>query len=103
MSGLTRSAEEIAWLAIKYLLEGIAVSVAAFYLSAKKTSIQQTLMIGASSAVVFLLLDLFAPSVGSASRTGAGYGIGLNRVGFGFEGYENEEDFEESFEAEDDY
>ena len=70
------------FLVIKYLLEGIAVSVSAYYLTSKKTSIQETVLVGVSAATVFLLLDLFAPSVGSATRTGAGLGIGLNRVGF---------------------
>ena len=74
--------EDLVFLIIKYFLEGIAVSVSAYYLTSKKTSIQETILVGISAATVFLLLDLFAPSVGSATRTGAGLGIGLNRVGF---------------------
>lgn len=74
--------EDLVFLVIKYLLEGIAVSVSAYYLTSKKTSIQETILVGVSAATVFLMLDLFAPSVGSATRTGAGLGIGLNRVGF---------------------
>jgi hypothetical protein len=47
-----------------------------------RTSVQEVALVGVSAATVFLLLDLFAPSVGSATRSGAGLGIGLNRVGF---------------------
>ena len=75
--------EEIVLLAVKYLLEAMAVAVAAYYLSSRKASVAETATIGVTAAVVFLVLDLFAPSVGAASRTGAGYGIGLQRVGFG--------------------
>jgi hypothetical protein len=39
-------------------------------------------MIGLSAAITFFLLDLFAPSVGSGARTGAGFGIGAQIVGF---------------------
>ena len=81
--------EEIAWLLVKYLLEGIAVATAAFYLSSKRASAKETVAIGVTAAVVFLVLDLFAPSVGAASRSGAGYGLGLQRVGFGGEGFDN--------------
>ena len=75
-------AEDVTFLIIKYLLEGIAVSVASYYLSSKKASVQETLMIGVTAATCFLLLDLFAPAVGASTRNGAGLGIGLQRVGF---------------------
>lgn len=79
--------EEILILIVKYLLEGIAVSVSAYFLSKKKTGIKETVALGVIAASSFFVLDLFAPSIGAASRTGAGYGIGLQRVGFeGFEG-----------------
>lgn len=74
--------EDLVYLVIKYLLEGVAVSISAYYLTSKKTSIQEVALVGVSAATVFLLLDLFAPSVGSATRQGAGLGIGLKRVGF---------------------
>lgn len=75
-------AEDVAFLIIKYLLEGIATSTAAYYLSNKKASVRETVMIGVTAATCFLLLDLFAPAVGSSTRNGAGLGIGLQRVGF---------------------
>jgi hypothetical protein len=66
---------------IKYALEGIAVSVAAFYLTSKKQSIQEVLILGLIAAVTFLVLDLFAPAVGAGARHGSGFGIGYGMVG----------------------
>ncbi len=74
--------EDLIYLAIKYLLEGVAVAVSAYYLTSKKTSIQETLAVGTTAATIFLLLDIFSPSIGSATRNGAGLGIGLRRVGY---------------------
>ncbi len=74
--------EDLVYLIVKYLLEGLAVAVSAFYLSSKKTSVKETIMLGTVASVTFLLLDLFSPSIGSSTRTGAGLGIGLQRVGF---------------------
>jgi len=47
-----------------------------YYLTNKKTSVSEVLYIGVSASSSFLMLDIFAPSVGSATRTGAGMGIG---------------------------
>lgn len=74
-------------LIVKYLLEGLAVAAAAYWLSNKKTDLSEVGMIGLTAATIFLLLDMFAPSVGASSRTGAGVGIGLQRVGY--EGFAN--------------
>ncbi len=68
---------------IKYALEGGAVALAAYYIPSRgQTSLQEVLMIALTAATVFLVLDVFAPSVGSAARGGAGFGIGANTVGF---------------------
>ena len=77
---------------IKYLVEGMAVAVAAYYIG-RKTSINETLVIGLTAAVTFLTLDLLAPSLGEHARHGAGFGIGQAQVGGG-------DDIEEGFEAE---
>ena len=78
---------------IKYLLEGVAVAVAAFYLTSKKQSIQEVLILGLVAAATFLILDQFAPLVGAGARHGSGFGIGFGLVG----GAENEmEDVEPS-------
>jgi hypothetical protein len=43
---------------------------------------EDILLIGMISAATFAVLDLFAPSIGSSVRSGAGFGIGANLVGF---------------------
>jgi len=66
---------------LKYLLEGLAVSVAAFYIPKRRSDLQEVVLLGLVASVTFALLDLFAPSVGKASRFGAGLGVGLNLAG----------------------
>jgi ABC-type Co2+ transport system permease subunit len=66
---------------IKYLLEGLAVAVAAFYLTKKKTDPRDILMLAVVAATTFLILDQYAPGVASGARQGSGFGIGFNMVG----------------------
>ena len=69
---------------IKYVVEGSAVALATYLITKKnKVSAQDILMIAITAAAVFAILDLFAPSVGLASRQGAGFGLGASLVGFG--------------------
>lgn len=68
---------------VKYFLEGLAVAAAAFYLTKKKTDLQEILMISLVAAVTFMLLDQFAPGVASGARQGSGFGIGFGLVGGG--------------------
>ena len=67
--------------AIKYLLEGLAVAAAAFYINRKNTNLREVATIGLVAAVTFLVLDLFAPNVGASARQGSGFGIGTGMVG----------------------
>ena len=73
--------EQLVQRLVKYTIEGIAVAVAAFYLVKKKSNPREILYIGLTAATVFLLLDTYAPSVGSGARLGAGFGIGAGIVG----------------------
>ncbi len=68
---------------VKYLLEGAAVALAAYYIPNRKTALSEVAMIGVSAALTFFVLDMFAPSVGKSSRLGAGFGTGAKLVGFG--------------------
>jgi hypothetical protein len=67
---------------VKYVLEGVAVAIAAFVLPGKTLKFQEVAMIGLTAAATFAILDIYAPSVGSGARTGAGFGIGAHLVGF---------------------
>jgi len=67
---------------VKYLLEGLAVSVAAYFIPRQRSNITEILAIGLAAAATFMLLDVLAPTIGLGARQGAGFGIGLNQVGW---------------------
>ena len=67
---------------VKYLLEGLAVAIAAFVLPGKTLKVAEVGMIALVATATFAILDIYAPSVGASARTGAGFGIGANLVGF---------------------
>ena len=78
---------------IKYLLEGLAVAVAAYLIPKKKVDVKEIALIALTAAAVFAVLDQFAPLVSAGARQGAGFGIGIQQVGFGhgFEGFDDNE------------
>jgi hypothetical protein len=67
--------------AIKYLLEGLAVAVACYLLPGKRMRADEIGMVALTALAVFAILDIYAPSVGSSARTGAGFSIGAGLVG----------------------
>ena len=67
---------------VKYALEGLAVAVAAYLLPGKVLKLSEIGMIALVALATFAILDIYAPSVGASARTGAGWGIGANLVGF---------------------
>ena len=68
--------------AIKYLVEGLMVAIAAFAIPKKRLEIDEVALIALTAAATFSILDTYAPSIGSSARSGAGFGIGANLVGF---------------------
>lgn len=74
--------QEVIKRAIKYLIEGICVAVAAFYIPQKQMKVQEIFMLAITAAATFAILDMYAPSIGNATRQGTGLGIGANLVGF---------------------
>lgn len=73
---------EVVRRAIKYLVEGLAVAAAAYYIPRRKMDLQEIAMIAVTAAASLAILDLLAPSVGASARQGAGFGIGAGLVGF---------------------
>ena len=67
---------------LKYALEGLAVAVAAYMLPGKVLKLSEVGMIALVALATFAILDIYAPSVGASARSGAGFGIGANLVGF---------------------
>lgn len=72
---------------VKYLLEGLAVAVAAYLIPKKSVQPKEIALIGLTAAAMFAVLDQFAPLVAVGARQGAGFGIGLQQVGYGYEGF----------------
>ena len=81
MLNLDIDLNEVVRRAVKYLVEGLAVAVAAFYIPKKKMNLQEIAMIAVTAAASFAVLDMLAPSVGANARHGAGFGIGASLVG----------------------
>tara|TARA_Y100000389_G_scaffold201441_1_gene244178 strand:+ start:503 stop:760 length:258 start_codon:yes stop_codon:yes gene_type:complete len=68
--------------AIKYLVEGLMVGLAASLIPKKPLNFDEIALIGLTAAATFSILDAFVPSVAVSARSGAGFGIGANLVGF---------------------
>jgi hypothetical protein len=67
---------------IKYVVEGVAVALALFFIPRKQLPMDEILTVTIAAAAVFAVLDIFSPSIGVTARQGAGFGIGANLVGF---------------------
>ncbi len=68
--------------AIKYLVEGIMVAIAAFAIPKKKLNLEEIAIIALTAAATFSILDTYVPAMAVSARSGAGFGIGANLVGF---------------------
>ena len=68
--------------AVKYLVEGIMVAIAAYAIPKKSLNLDEVLLIALTAAATFSILDTYVPSMAVSARSGAGFGIGANLVGF---------------------
>ena len=68
--------------AVKYIIEGIMVAIAAYVIPKKALNVDEIALISLSAAAIFSILDTYIPSMGVTARSGAGFGIGANLVGF---------------------
>ena len=66
---------------LKYIIEGLAVALAAFLIPSKKVNSSELLILGATAATVFALLDTFSPSISIGARHGTGFGLGIGLTG----------------------
>jgi|TARA_X000000950_G_C13466210_1_gene477925 ABC-type Co2+ transport system permease subunit len=67
---------------IKYLVEGLMVAIAAFAIPKKSLNLEEIALIALTAAATFSILDTYIPSMAVSARSGAGFGIGANLVGF---------------------
>ena len=68
--------------AIKYLVEGLMVAIAAYAIPKRSLNMEEIVLIALTAAATFSILDTYIPSMGVNARSGAGLGIGLNMVKF---------------------
>jgi hypothetical protein len=68
--------------AVKYLVEGLMVAIAAFAIPKQKMSVDEVALIALTAAATFSILDTYIPTMAVSARSGAGFGIGANLVGF---------------------
>jgi ABC-type Co2+ transport system permease subunit len=79
MSGFDFS--ELIKRAIKYIIEGIIVALAAYVIPKKSLNVEEVVVIALTAAATFSVLDVFIPSMGVSARSGAGAGLGLSVIG----------------------
>ena len=72
--------KQVASRALKYLIEGLAVALAAYYIPKKKMGVEEIVTIAITAAAIFAVLDVLAPTIGKSVRTGMGLGIGVLNV-----------------------
>lgn len=68
---------------VKYILEGLAVSVASHLVSRNRLDLKEIALLGITAALVFMVLDQFSPAVSAGARQGSGFGVGHKLVGGG--------------------
>ena len=68
--------------AIKYLVEGLMVAIAAFVIPRKSLEIEEIVLLALTAAATFAILGTYIPSMAVSARSGAGFGLGANLVGF---------------------
>lgn len=81
-SNFSFDVEQVLLRILKYSLEGLVTAFAAYFVPGKSLEYKEILMIGCIAASTFAVLDLFAPAIGQSVRSGTGFGIGANLVGF---------------------
>ena len=67
---------------IKYIVEGLMIAVAAYVIPKRSLNLEEIACLALTAAATFAILDTYIPSMGMTARTGAGFGIGANMVGF---------------------
>ena len=74
--------DELVKRAVKYLVEGLMVAIAAYAIPKRSLKLDEVALIALTAAATFSILDTYVPSMAVSARSGAGFGIGANLVGF---------------------
>ena len=68
--------------AVKYLVEGFMVAIAAYAIPKRSLNFDEVALISLTAAATFSILETYVPTMAVSARTGAGFGVGANMVGF---------------------
>jgi ABC-type Co2+ transport system permease subunit len=80
MTGNMLDLGELVKRAIKYLVEGLMVAIAAYAIPKRGLKLDEVALIALTAAATFSILDTYVPSLAISARSGAGFGIGANLV-----------------------
>ena len=67
---------------VKYVVEGIMVAIAAYAIPKRSMNLDEVMLIALTAAATFSILDTYVQSMAVSARSGAGFGMGANLVGF---------------------
>jgi ABC-type Co2+ transport system permease subunit len=67
---------------IKYLVEGLMVSLVAYAIPKQSLKLEEISLIALTAAATFAILDTYLPAMSAGAHQGAAFGIGANLVGF---------------------
>ena len=67
---------------VKYVVEGLMVAIAAYAIPKRSMNVDEVMLIALTAAATFSILDTYVPSMAVSARSGAGFGMGANLVGF---------------------
>ena len=67
---------------VKYVIEGIMVAIATYAIPKRSLNIDEIMLVALTAAATFSVLDTYVPSMAVSARSGAGFGMGANLVGF---------------------
>ena len=67
---------------VKYVVEGLMVAIAAYAIPKRSLHLDEVMLNALTAAATFSILDTYVPSMAVSARSGAGFGMGANLVGF---------------------
>jgi hypothetical protein len=68
--------------AVKYVIEGLMVALVAYSIPKRSLNLDEIAVVALTAAATFSILDTYVPSMAVQARSGAGFGVGANLVGF---------------------
>jgi hypothetical protein len=69
---------EILGRALKYIMEGLAVGLACYFI---KLKMDEIIIIAITASVTLAILDMYTPQISQSARMGIGLGIGSQFAG----------------------